>query len=57
MTLTDPLPAVPRVGVPIGATVVIAVDAADTPDDVLLPVGVTVKVYEVLLASPVTLQL
>jgi hypothetical protein len=35
---------------------VIELDATDTEDGVLLPLGVTVKVYAVVAARPVTVQ-
>jgi len=45
------------VGVAKAPEVEIGAEAADTVDVVLLPLGVTVKVYDVVRASPVTLQL
>jgi hypothetical protein len=44
------------VGVANAANVVTEVDDADTEDVVLLPVGLTVKVYPVPAVSPVTVQ-
>jgi hypothetical protein len=55
-TTTDPLAAVPIVGVARAETVVTAFDAAEMPEVPPL-LGVTVKVYAVALASPVTVQL
>ena len=47
---------VSELAVVIAVTVDTAVDAADTVEPVLFPVGVTVKVYDVALVSPVTVQ-
>jgi hypothetical protein len=52
-----PVPAFATVGVARAAVGVIEADAADIDEVVLLPDGVTVKVYAVALVSPVTLQL
>jgi hypothetical protein len=56
-TLMAPLPAFATVGVARAAVGVIEADAADCEETVLLPLGVTVKVYATPLVSPVTLQL
>jgi hypothetical protein len=55
-TTTEPLAAVPIVGVARAETVVTAFDAAEAPEVPPL-LGVTMKVYAVALASPVTVQL
>ena len=47
---------VSELAVVIAVTVDTAVDAADTVEPVPLPEGVTVKVYDVPLARPVTVQ-
>jgi hypothetical protein len=57
LTVTDvELGAVSDVAVVIADTVLTAVDDAETDEPVLLPDGVTVKVYDVPLARPVTVQ-
>jgi hypothetical protein len=55
-TFTVPLPLDPMVGVAKAAKVVTDVDAVDREDVVLLPVGLTWKVYAVPAVSPVTVQ-
>jgi hypothetical protein len=55
-TTTEPLAAVPIVGVARAETVVTAADASEAPEVPPL-LGVTLKVYAVALASPVTVQL
>jgi hypothetical protein len=52
-----PVPAFATVGVARAFVGVAEADAAEMVDVVLLPLGVTVKVYAVRLVSPVTLQL
>jgi hypothetical protein len=55
-TNRDPLAALVATGVARTALVVTEVEAADANELVLLPVGVTMNVYPVVVASPVTVQ-
>jgi hypothetical protein len=57
VTLSAPVPAFAAVGVARAAVGTTAVDAADTVEKAPVPLGVTVKVYDVPLVSPVTVQL